>query len=254
MTHSSFPRNSRPQRRSLTITAAALAILASLTVPASAHFIWVEIVTGPQGQPQLRVAFSELGEAGDAELVEHARGTKASVIDGKATAHELKLQPLLADGAGYLAADVDSATTATTGVMAQIDCAYGLFKRGETASLLHYYGTYCRLPDADSAAAAKPRADLPLQVTAARENAGLTLTVLWDSKPVAESQVVIVGPDEIMTEATSDAEGKVRLEKLQPGTYRIRARHIRLESGQHNGEAYTQESHYATLTLFVGTA
>jgi uncharacterized GH25 family protein len=133
-------------------------------------------------------------------------------------------------------------------------CRYGVVKRGESEPfLLNYYPkTFVGLPILDVERFSEANDKLPLEIIAGKEKNEPTVRVLWQGKPLAGAEVVLLTPD-----GKDGAEGKTDKNGLfvlggkfeTPGLYGIRARHEEKKEGELDGKKYTSVRHYATLTI-----
>lgn len=212
-----------------------------LAAPASAHFVWIELVQEKDGKPTAHVYFSEGATPGEGHLVERIGHTsvKFHPVGGEPIAVEVK--PAVTGEVGELLGEVDSTSTGRLEAV----CKYGVFTRGEKSSLLHYYAKFL-----DGASLGAAAADLPLDVIPNVEGGDLVLSVLWNGKPAAKCQLVVADPAGATHELTTDDKGQAKVGKLQAdGVYEARARWVVDTPGEHEGQAYQQELHYGTLVF-----
>ena len=224
---------------------APLLLLALLTTPASAHFIWLMTETNSTGKQVPHLCFGEMAEPGEAELLDKVAHAKLWLhLPGK-DAQELRLTKQSKDEVGSWFADVDAQGGALVA-----KCEYGVISRGGKTMLLNYYAK--RLEAKPETLKAFARADtLPLDVVPSISGDKVELTVLWQGKPAAASEVVIafpVGGDEKLK--TDDA-GKLIFTTKKPGVYAIRAKWVNAAAGEKDGHKYDSESHYCTLALAI---
>jgi hypothetical protein len=64
---------------------------------------------------------------------------------------------------------------------------------------------------------------LPLDISPAIKSGGVTITVIFENKPLAKTVVWIWAPDGKETKLTTDADGTITLKSLAPGVYSFAA-------------------------------
>lgn len=216
---------------------------------AQAHFVWVAIDQEASPAPVVRVWFSELAEPDNAELLDRIQ--KVEVWAGPAgQATPLTLTKTLHEGGGgSLTAALPQGAAALS---AQL--CYGVVTRGGNAMLLHYHARYLDAADVGKPSLARDER-LTMQIVPQPAAEGWQLHVVFQGKPVAGSEVVILDPAGNETKKQTDAEGRVQLPRSgKAGLYSIRARWALPESGTYQDKAYQQVVHYATLALRDGGA
>lgn len=219
----------------------AILVALLLASPASAHFVWIELVREKQGQPTAHVYFSEGAIAGEGNLVERIAHAQVTFhAEGEETL-TVPVKPVVTGETGELVGVVES----TAQGRLEATCKYGVFTRGEKSSLLHYYAKCL-----DGASLGADAAALPLDVVPQVECGDLVLSVLWHGEPAVGSQVVVADPAGESHELTTDERGRAKVGKLQGnGTYEARARLVVDKPGEHEGQPYQQELHYSTLVF-----
>lgn len=130
-------------------------------------------------------------------------------------------------------------------------CDYGVIERGGKALLLQYYAK--KLDATPEQLKTLGRTEqLPLDVVPTLEGDQCQLTVLWQGKPAANSEVTIEKKGGKAEKVTADAEGRLSFKTSGAGEYSIRAKHVEADkTGEREGKAYTSASHYSTLTLNI---
>lgn len=226
--------------RFVTLSTAALLMMFGVST-AQAHFLWV-LGADQSKDKQVHLYFSESAAPDNPELLDKVKTAALwQVKDGKAV--ELKssrgedsivAQPLSTDGAQSYG----------------VTQAYGVMTRGDKPYFLNYVGRSLTLKGDEEA---KPLGDsvrLPLEVVPAVKGDQLTLTVLWQGMPAADSQILVEGPGlEEKLEGTTDAKGRWTGTVPSKGLFSIRARHSVDQSGEFNGQRYDLTRYYSTLTL-----
>ena len=93
---------------------------------------------------------------------------------------------------------------------------------------------------------------LPLDIVPAVADGKLNLEVLYQGKPSASSEVIVIDPAGKEKELKTDAEGKVAVAAPESGRYAVRAAHLETDkSGTRGDKKYAQTWHYCTLLVDV---
>jgi len=222
------------------------ALLAALTVPAQAHFIWLSVEPGSDGKPEARVWFGEDPSPGAEHLAPKVAHTKVRAGAGD-LATDVELKAVTGDGLGEW---IGKLPNAHGSVQLEATCDYGTYGHGGTSTLVQYYAKALKpATSADLAAAARSK-ELPLDVVPELTPEGLKFTVLWQGKPSAKTPVSVLDLEGKDEELTTDDEGQVL--HRNPGKGLISARAGQREddkAGERNGKKYDSVSHFTTLTL-----
>lgn len=224
-----------------------LALLAVAT-PAWAHFVWVETDVDVDGQPRVVVSFAEGLEGGSANLVDRIAGSEAWLRTPQGEPSRLELTTWIDEpaGVGALVAPVPAEGSAAVDVA----CRYGVFERGETSMLLNYYAKHLRLNDAGDLAKLARAERLPLDIVPRAEGKGLQLQVLWQGRPAAGVEVVVLDPQDESRQFETNDRGTVTFSPTEAGRYAIRARHVEADrAGELDGKSYSQAWSFCTLTI-----
>ena len=228
--------------------AASLAAVALGTSQAAAHFVWVDIVPTEKG-PTAQVWFSETPEAGSAELVGKIAKAKAWVRGIGAESKPLELAVEKNEETGALVAKLEQGAPLSV----EADFEYGVFKRGETSLLLHYYAKHLAGRNVADLAAIGRATELPLDIVPSVEGDKLRVSVSWQGKPAAGAEVFALDAAGEPQKYTTDEQGQAEV-AIRPGHQAIRARVVDASNqGEKNGQAYSQAWHIATLTFDVPT-
>ena len=217
----------------------------SISSIAQAHFIWLD--QGDNGgKPQLLAYFGETAEPGEGHLLGKIAHTKAWVRDAAGRKSDLSVKT---PGEGDKAAlSADCPASGATSLEAF--CDYGVYSHGGPGFLLQYYAKHLAgdwVNNTDQLARAEK---LLLDVVPSTKDKHLTLTVLYQGKPAAGKDVVVVDPADKQHDLTSDADGKATLPDLMAGKYAVRANVIEADkSGERDGKKFGQTWHYCTLTF-----
>lgn len=214
---------------------------------ADAHFIWADVQPAEGGRVEVRLYFGELPKPGEPELIGKIEATRAWLRGPDNRATELQLARSSDEN---LAALVARPTPAGANSV-EATCDYGVFQRGPAALLLQYYAKH--LPDDWTRAANLARSE-KLRLDIVPELAGdqLTLRVLYEGKPDAGREVIVLEPAGKQLELKTDDEGRVTTTVVPGGSYAVRAAHVEPDrGGSRDGKAYSQTWHYCTLTMAV---
>jgi hypothetical protein len=224
-----------------------LGLLALLTLPARAHFVWL-LPDADRGT--LRMVFSDtLAPDENADLLEKIKQTQVWTCDVDGTVGKAKFQK-----------DKDAFAVTREGKdtkLAFAVCRYGVFQRGDAdPALLTYYakalvGAPPKDVDRFPGAAAK-MLDLDIVFT---DTPG-TLRVLWKGKPLPQTKVFITAPGGQST-TTTDKEGNFQIaggKAPGAGRYGVRVGHTVKEAGELEGKKYAATRHWATFVFAAGAA
>jgi len=229
--------------------AASLAAVALCTSQAAAHFVWVDIVPTEKG-PTAQVWFSETPEAGSAELVGKIAKTKAWVRGIGAESKPLDLAVEKNEETGSLVAKLEQGAPLSL----EADFEYGVFNRGETAMLLHYYAKHLAGRNVADLSAIGRATELPLDIVPSVEGDKLRVAVSWQGKPAVGAEVIVLDAAGEPQKFETNEQGQVEV-PARPGRQAIRARVVDAkDQGEKAGQAYTQAWHIATLTFELPSA
>jgi uncharacterized GH25 family protein len=224
-------------------------LVAMVSLPAWAHFIFV--ATGPNaaGKPAVHLIFGEDAILGEANLLDRVAHAKLWVHEAGKAPVEVKLEKEVKGEHGTWTAPVD-----LTGKAFTASCEYGVLSRGEKKYLLNYHAKNLNAIDPVSLKTFGRTENLKLDIVPTITGEQGELQVLFDGKPAANAQVMIWTPDkyEKETEQFTDADGKVKFKVNQKGIWTVRARHQHDQAGERDGKAYPYEMHYSTLVLKNG--
>ena len=219
-----------------------VALLLCFPGVSQAHFLW--LLTDTSGNSgRLRVFFGEAAEPDDPELLTRIAKARVWTIGSRGDAQEVPLKI----GDESLEGMLPERSRQNPAVL---NHTYGVFTRGDSSFLLNYYaktypfalpGTWHAVDDSEK---------LPLEIVPVLDGKSTVLTLNWQGKPSAGSQIVVVGPGlEGEFEGTTDEAGVFRCDLPEAGVYSIRARLIEDKAGKHGDEEYSAVRHYSTLSL-----
>lgn len=217
--------------------------LAVCTNCANAHFIWVDVVNAENG-PEARMYFSEEPAPGGAHLlakVSHAK-LYANGFQGGRVPLSLTESTDKESETGYLAATVGNAP-----VCVEVDVEYGVFERGGAPMLIHYYAKCVSFDSPSELESLKSPGKLRLDMIPRIKDGKAALLVLFDGRPAAGAEVVLLD-DDAPQELRTDEHGLVSLKRPLSG--RLAARAVVVDedgSGEKDGRRYEETRHYCTL-------
>lgn len=218
-------------RRLLTMTVVLLAALAIAQV-AEAHYLWV--TADPSACCQgVRVAFGEVPDSGEAELIGRIENTKLWA-DGKAlkaTRADDCLETVLPDPRPNA---IDAV------------CDYGVMTRRGSAVLLQYAARTRAAPGTTDSIAGEA-ADYPGLAWLAEAGKAPRVRALWRGKAVANATVKVIHDEGEPREVQTDDRGDVPVTDLEGTTLLLKV--VKNARGSRDGRDYTEVRHYATLTV-----
>jgi uncharacterized GH25 family protein len=214
-----------------------------------AHFIWI-VPTGPAAdKPEVQVIFSDSLKPDSADLLKKIASTRflAQTSDGRAL--EVKKTE---EGDAFKLTLPDAKCTVIRGA-----CRYGVVKRGSSVPFLLMYYPKAILDQMPRRGEAPRHSDVtsdltPLEIIPVRDKPGL-FQVLLRQQPVYALEVTVQRQSEDKsTTRQLDIDGVFALEdagKVPAGTYGMRVAYVDSKPGDHEGKAYKEIRHYATLVV-----
>lgn len=215
----------------------ALFLMAALTAPTWAHFVYIVPQANGSG---VQVVFSDSLAPDDQVDIGKIAATKLTVRD--AAGRETPLT--LTKGEHALTGTVPEGARVVHGTT-----VYGVSSRGSGKPFLLTYHPKAILGNA--ATAPKLGEAAALEVVPIVTEGKVRFQVLARGKPVSGSEVTVLMPGEKEQKATTDKEGHTP-EYAAAGRYGVWARHVEKASGEHDGKKYEESRHYATLVVDVG--
>ncbi|MCI0359816.1 MAG: DUF3386 family protein [Planctomycetaceae bacterium] len=231
--------------RLLAITAFTVFFALAASSPAWAHFVWITVAKDSAGQPQAQVHFSELAEPDSANLLDKVAAVQVWTRTDSGQPKTLKLAKQITDEIGSWVAPIDAGTFAVSGSI-----KYGVLDRRGMTFLLWYHAKHLDAGAADFKALARDER-LTFDLVPHAGAKSFELEALFDGKPAAGSEVVVLDPEGNESTSKTNAEGRLSLPSSKPGLYSIRAKWTIEKSGTEDGKAYPQVVHYSTLALRV---
>ncbi len=221
-------------------------LLALAAAPAYAHFLWINKQQESSGDSVVQLCFAEVGEPGEAHLVDRLKDVPLLAYKAGEKPTQLKTEKQAGEKTGFFGAKGADDTVYTSSL------DYGVISRGDKTFVLQYTAKYLDLASPESLKAIARAEHLHLDLVPSITGDEVEVTLLHDGKPVAAgSQVKVETPNVGIEELTTDAAGKVKFKLTEKGHYELRARYQIDTPGERDGKAYTHEMHYATLVMDV---
>ena len=221
----------------LRITSALVCCLTLGLADANAHFIWIDLVSTADGQPQARLYFSETPEPGEPHLIAKIAHTKAWSRDAQDHVTDLKV----GKPANEESAELPLAGAAANGASLEADCDYGVYQRGPSGMLLHYYAKRLGGDWASQGDKLARAPKLMLDIVPQKAGDKLKLAVLFQGKPSPGSELVVIDPAGEQQDLKTDEQGEASVNAAAGGRYAVRASHIVPDGeGSRDGKKYAQ--------------
>ena len=216
-------------------------LLAAMSRPADAHFLFIRITPPAEGGRSAEVYFSEQATAGDPRFIDRVAHTALwrQATPGKFETLEVRT-----------ASDRLRAHLPSSGSVAVVGfCEYGVLARpGEPAFLLRYY---------PKALSGKPeelshlerRKDAPLEIMATIDGDSVELVALADGRPLPRAVFHVIDSDLGEDEISADADGQAQWKPGKSGTWSIYVKRVLPTSGEKDGKRYDETREFATLSF-----
>src|SRR5207249_1584817 len=91
---------------------------------------------------------------------------------------------------------------------------------------------------------------LPLEIVPSKGDGAVR--VLWQGKPLADAEMILLVPGQKEIVGKTDSEGRYVLPRDtagKPGLYALRTRHVEKKAGEHDGKKYKEVRHFASMTF-----
>jgi hypothetical protein len=240
-----FPLTKEFQMRAFLIQSMVLFVVA-VPMAARGHFVWLNVVESGRNAAQVEVYFAETADPGEPHLISKIAGTK---VHGFTSASGAPQEISLKEVRDELSAKLTGSAPQGKSYCLEAVCDYGVVAKGGQPFLLQYYAKHIKSDSADSLPQFNDSNRLPLDTQLAFTPQGLTCTVVWKNKPLANAEVVIQLADGNQLDRKTNERGQVDVTVKEKGSFSIRTRHVEAgKSGTHNGKDYAEVRHYATLT------
>lgn len=221
-----------------------LTLIVTMAASAQAHFIWLVPETDKDGKTVVQVYFAEDAESDDPDLLKRIEGLNLSQVRGDQIPQPLKVK--LTDES--LSAPVPNYRNRSLFIASH---DLGVLDRGSKVFRLKYYAKSGPEITNNAWKNTKCSDDLKLDLVPSLKEGKISITALFEGKPVAGSQVKASGPGLEDYEGVTDKSGTAVFEMAKAGLYSIRARHIEAKSGTLDGKDYPETRHYTTIAVRV---
>lgn len=222
--------------------------LALLSTTASAHYLWVIVESSKTGDDTAKMYFEHSAVPGDGHYLDHfttgsqmwlqtpslSKAQKLTLIEAKTEKHR------------WLETKLDQPTPRSLDMYGK----FGVYFYKKKPVLLHYYG---RFLDVDSTAEINTLSQAPhlnLDVSPEWNEGEMTLTVRWQGKPAAESEVILFGPQKFRETMKTDSNGQIRFKPSASGRYLVRSSvEFQTAGTDDDGQDYKAIRHTGTLVF-----
>ncbi len=206
---------------------------------AQAHFLFIQVGPHAEAGRNVEVFFSERATAGDPKFVAKVAHTELWLQDEPS-----KFVPLTVNrGTDRLRAYLPSGNSVS--VVGR--CEYGVLKREKPFLVRYYPKAVSGKPD--EVAKLSRHESIPLEIMPAFAKDSLTLTVLREGKPLANTVLTTIDSDLTNEELKTDANGRATWRLTEPGQYAVYVKHVVPQAGTQNGQTYEELREFATLAF-----
>ncbi|VTS08144.1 DUF4198 domain-containing protein [Tuwongella immobilis] len=216
----------------------ALVMSLSVVSMVSAHFVF--LVPDAKNPAQLVAVFSEDLEVDENVPADRLKGLKLwSLSDaGQPAALETTVgENCLKADLGKQAANVQYGTL-----------TYGVMKRGEMPAFLLAYHPKVVRGGVTAKAATVGSERVPVELIPIVTGTNVKFQLLAEGKPLADAEVNVIAGDGEKSKLRTSAEGLTSAVSAS-GLVGAYAKFTRAKPGEHDGKAYTEARHYATLVV-----
>ncbi len=208
-------------------------------VSAQAHFLFIQVGPHAEAGRNVEVFFSERATAGDPLFVAKVAHTELWLQDEPG-----KFVPLTVNrGTDRLRAYLPSERSVS--VVGR--CEYGVLKREKPFLLRYYPKAVSGKPD--EVAKLLRHEAIPLEIMPTFAKDSITLTVLRDGKPLANTVLTTIDSDLTNEELITDAGGRATWRLTESGQFAVYVKHVVPQAGAKAGENYDEIREFATLAF-----
>ena len=228
----------------------AVIVVTLFASPALAHYPWIKIDQKQGKQGTVLFYFEHAPKAGDGAYLDPfvQRGTCWLTTAGGESA-EVVLEDTKQDKLRWLQAELTTPAPRCVDLYAK----WGVYRYGQTDTLLHYYARNLDARDAADVTKLSQSKHLKLQLQPKIEGGELIVRVTWEGKPLAGQQVTFRSPTVAKSFKTDDG-GVAILPVDRAGNYSVRTKMPVKEEGEFQGKAYAEVHHHSTLTMHISKA
>lgn len=206
---------------------------------AQAHFLFIQVGPHAEAGRNVEVFFSERATAGDPRFVAKVAHTELWLQDEPG-----KFAPLTVNrGTDRLRSYLPSERSVS--VVGR--CEYGVLKREKSFLLRYYPKAVSGKPD--EVAKLSRYESIPLEIMPTFAKDSITMTVLREGKPLANTLLTTIDSDLTNEELTTDASGKATWKLKESGQFAVYVKHVVPQAGAKNGENYDEIREFATLAF-----
>jgi len=228
----------------LRVTAVLATVLFSFST-ASAHYLWVTIVSSAGQHGTMNLYFEGGPGPGDGKyldpFVNHGKSWVRTLGQEKAT--ELEMTEVKEKNKRWL---TNKLTSPAPRVIESYG-KWGVYRYGNTDKLLHYYAKNFDVSSLDQLEQLGTSANLKLDMRPSSSGKSLQVQVFWQGKPAANCSVSVNGPKGFKANLKTDEKGVVSFEPKGGGHYRMKTTVEEKQSGTDDGKDYQRIRHTATL-------
>ncbi|MEM6672054.1 MAG: kelch repeat-containing protein [Planctomycetota bacterium] len=216
-------------------------LIAALSTPSLAHFVWVVTQKDAPSGKSVFVYFGESPKPGEPDLLSYIEDVELTLISPTGETTPVALES--AEDAMVSEADLGEGI-----VFGSKDL--GEMSRGGSTFALKYHFKAGPHYGSESWAMATTKDHLPLDVVPRRSDGGdLVLHVMWNGEPLAGAEVICSPPGAPPEKSVSGEDGTFTLASPAPGRYGVRVKHA-----PEDPSVEVQARHYTTLTFEVQQA
>ena len=224
---------------------AAVAFLAGQS--AQAHYPWIKI-DQKQGKHGTVLFYFEHGaKPGDGAYLDPfiERGTFWLTTAG-GESKEIELADTKEEKLRWLQTELEQASPRCIDLYTK----WGVYRYGQTDTLLHYYARSIDARDAGDVAKLAESKNLKLQLQPQLQGGELTVRVTWDGEPLAKQQINFRSPT-VAKNFTTDDSGVAIMPINRAGNYALRTKLLKKEGGEFLDKEYAEVHHHSTLTMHI---
>ncbi|MCC9642466.1 DUF4198 domain-containing protein [Rhodopirellula sp. JC740] len=227
-------------------------VIASLTclgvaVQAHAHYLWISVKQGTDDTQVANIYFEESPHPGDGSYMDHFLGksdvwvrTVSQPMPSAVAATEVK------EGENrWMRSTMPRATEYSVDAYGK----FGVYSYGKTKVLLHYYARNLSVESHDAMHELGHAEQMDFDLVPHEMGNTLEFTLLWQGKPVADRMIFIRGADGLRKNVSTDAKGRVELQRPASGNLTLRSSVEFDTPGEDDGEAYEKVRHNITLVM-----